>query len=115
MVLGASYYISVAYAIFTELTYLWFFRINSLRKIRQDLGLERPRRQKHTLESIHDHVQELRALFPLAGAKEMVSLLFHEKDLPVERWVQVELLEFEYHQFIIIFFSLISPWQKSSN
>lgn len=81
----------VKYAIFTELTYLWpgLFRINSFRKIRQELGLERPRRQKNTLESIREHVQEFRALFPLAGAKEMVSLLFHERDLPVERWVQV--------------------------
>jgi hypothetical protein len=53
--------------------------------MRQDLGLERPRRQKHTLESIREHIQALRELFPLAGAKEMVSLLFHERDLPVER------------------------------
>jgi hypothetical protein len=73
----------IQFAVF--LTYLWLFRINSFRKIRQDLGLERPRRQKHTLESIHEHVQALRELFPLAGAKEMVSLLFHERDLPVER------------------------------
>ena len=87
----------VKYAILTELTYRWLFRINSFRKIRQELGLERPRRQKNTLESIREHVQELRALFPLAGAKEMVSLLFHERDLPVERWVQVKLLHFEYH------------------
>ena len=59
--------------------------INSFRKIRQDLGLERPRRQNHTLASIREHVQALRVLFPLAGAKEMVSLLFHEQNLSVER------------------------------
>jgi len=59
--------------------------INSFRKIRQDLGLERPRRKKNTLESIREHVQALRELFPLAGAKEMISLLFHERDMLVER------------------------------
>ena len=47
--------------------------------------MERPRQKKHTLESIREHVQALRALFPLAGAKEMVSLLFHERDQSVER------------------------------
>lgn len=47
--------------------------------------MERPRRKKHTLESIREHVQALRELFPLAGAVEMVSLLFHERDLLVER------------------------------
>ena len=63
--------------------------INSFRKIRQELGLERPRRQKHTLESIREHVQALRELFPLAGAQEMVSLLFHERDMSVERYFNI--------------------------
>jgi hypothetical protein len=65
--------------------YLLLCSINSFRKIRQNLGLERPRRNKNTLESIREHVQALRELFPLAGAVEMVSLLFHERDLAVER------------------------------
>ena len=70
---------------FKFIIYLLHCSINSFRKIRQDLGLERPRRQNHTLESICEHVQALRVLFPLAGAKEMVSLLFHEQNLSVER------------------------------
>ena len=73
------------YFFFIFLNYLLQRSINSFRKIRQDLGLERPRRKKDTLESIREHVQALRELFPLAGAKEMVSLLFHEHDMLVKR------------------------------
>jgi hypothetical protein len=64
---------------------LQLLSINSFRKIRQDLGLERSRRQNNTVESIREEVQALRELFPLAGAREMTSLLFHERNLSVER------------------------------
>lgn len=47
--------------------------------------MERSRRQKNTLESIREDVQALRELFPLAGAREMTSLLFHERNMSVER------------------------------
>ena len=59
--------------------------INSFRKIHHNLGLERPRWQNHTLESICEHVQALRVLFSLAVVKEMVSLLFHEQNLSIEQ------------------------------
>ncbi|KAF8169351.1 hypothetical protein BJ912DRAFT_1025640 [Pholiota molesta] len=59
--------------------------LNSFRKIRQNIGLERARRQKHTLETIREAVQGLRQLFPLAGAREMTTLLFHERDMCVPR------------------------------
>jgi len=68
-----------------RLTPFYLFRINSFRKMRQQMGLERARRQKHTVQSIHEEVQALRAQFPLAGAREMVSLLFHEKEMSVPR------------------------------
>lgn len=53
--------------------------------MRREMGLERPRRQKHTLESILEAVQGLRKLFPLGGAREMMSLLFHEFEMCVPR------------------------------
>jgi len=47
------------------------------------MGLLRTRQQGHTVESIHQAMIELRERFPLAGAREMSSLLFHERDMSV--------------------------------
>ena len=61
--------------------------INTFREMRKEMGLERARTQKHTVESIHEFVSELRVLHPLAGAREMSSLLFHEHGMSVPRYV----------------------------
>jgi hypothetical protein len=51
------------------------------------MGLQRTRQQNHTIESIRDAMTDLREAYPNAGAREMVSLLFHEKDMSVSRYV----------------------------
>ncbi|KAG2114046.1 hypothetical protein BD769DRAFT_1630045 [Suillus cothurnatus] len=58
-------------------------------KIRQAMGLHRTCQQAHTVESIRNAMVELRAIYPNAGAREMASLLFHEKDMSVARSVLV--------------------------
>ncbi|KAG1732296.1 hypothetical protein EDB19DRAFT_2005534 [Suillus lakei] len=55
-------------------------------EIRQAMGLHRTRQQAHTVESIRNAMIELRAIYPNAGAREMASLLFHEKDMSVARF-----------------------------
>jgi hypothetical protein len=51
------------------------------------MGLQRTRQQNHTIESIRDAMTDLREAYSNAGAREMVSLLFHEKDMSVSRYV----------------------------
>lgn len=53
--------------------------------MRKSLGLIRPRQSKYTIADIHPAMQKLRLVFPKAGAREMVSLLFNELNLYVER------------------------------
>lgn len=49
------------------------------------MGLLRVRQQSHTVESIAPHIQELRPMFPKAGVREIISLLFHEAGISVAR------------------------------
>jgi hypothetical protein len=56
--------------------------------MRKQMGLERTRSQKHDLETIQLPMIELRKKYPMAGAREMTSLLFHEKGMSVSRSVQ---------------------------
>jgi hypothetical protein len=58
--------------------------------MRKQMGLERTRSQKHDLETIQISMSELRKKFPMAGAREMTSLLFHEKGMSVSRSVLSE-------------------------
>jgi hypothetical protein len=60
--------------------------------MRKQMGLERTRSQKHDLETIQIPMTELRKKYPMAGAREMTSLLFHEKGMSVSRSVQPEVL-----------------------
>ena len=62
--------------------------------MRKQMGLERTRSQKHDLETIQIPIVELRKKYPMAGAREMTSLLFHEKGMSVSRSVQCEGLQF---------------------
>ncbi|KAG1736064.1 hypothetical protein EDD22DRAFT_852297 [Suillus occidentalis] len=55
------------------------------REIRNDMGLLHTRQQSHTIESIHEAMIKLRKAYPNAGAREMVILLFHEKEMSVSR------------------------------
>lgn len=55
--------------------------------MRLQLGLKRTRQQAHTVDSIREVMIELRVLYPAAGAREMVNLLFHEKGMSVSRCV----------------------------
>jgi hypothetical protein len=50
------------------------------------MGLFRSRKQGHTLESISEAMVALRERFPKAGAREMTTLLFFEKNLSVPRY-----------------------------
>ncbi|KAI5991633.1 hypothetical protein EDD15DRAFT_2448524 [Pisolithus albus] len=56
-------------------------------QIRKEMGLIRTRQQGHTPESIRDAMVELRAIYPKAGAREMISLLHHERRMSVSRSV----------------------------
>ncbi|KAG1890172.1 hypothetical protein F4604DRAFT_1876780 [Suillus subluteus] len=49
------------------------------------MGLQRTRQQNHSIKTICDAMVDLCEAFPNAGAREMVSLLFHEKDMSVSR------------------------------
>ncbi|KAG2033434.1 hypothetical protein BDR03DRAFT_1014290 [Suillus americanus] len=65
------------------------FGLTKFRQIRVDMGLERSRQQGHTIETIHEAVTELRQMFPHAGTREMISLLFHEKNMSVAKSVMM--------------------------
>lgn len=54
-------------------------------EIRNTLGLKRTRQQDHTPESIHDAMIELRKMYPNAGMREMISLIFDEHNMCVSR------------------------------
>ncbi|KIK91877.1 hypothetical protein PAXRUDRAFT_55494, partial [Paxillus rubicundulus Ve08.2h10] len=54
-------------------------------QIRNSLGLRCTRQQGHTPETIYESMVELREMYPKAGAREMVSLLFHERDMAIAR------------------------------
>jgi len=64
--------------------------------MRKSMGLERARSQKHTLETLQGPISELRKKFPMAGACEMTSLLFHEKGMSVSRSVCFEMCFAQY-------------------
>ncbi|KAG0706907.1 hypothetical protein DFH29DRAFT_791726, partial [Suillus ampliporus] len=63
--------------------------LTKFRQIRVDMGLERSRRQGHTIETIREAVMELRQMFPHAGTREMIGLLFHEKHMSVAKSVMM--------------------------
>lgn len=49
------------------------------------MGLQRTRQQGHTIESIHDTMINIRQMYPKAGIREVISLLFHEKSMSISR------------------------------
>ncbi|KAI6152555.1 hypothetical protein BKA82DRAFT_4338062 [Pisolithus tinctorius] len=51
--------------------------------IRKSLGLVRTRQQAHTPETIRDAMIKLQEMYPNAGTREMISLIFFEHDMSV--------------------------------
>ncbi|KAJ6474357.1 hypothetical protein C8R45DRAFT_835079 [Mycena sanguinolenta] len=64
--------------------------ITRFRQIRESLGLFRSRKQEHNFDTITSPMIRLHAQYPKAGAREMVSLLFHEENMSVPRNLVVE-------------------------
>ncbi|KAG1811302.1 hypothetical protein EV424DRAFT_1542583 [Suillus variegatus] len=61
--------------------------LTKFREIREGMGLRRTCQQGHTIESIRDAMIDLRQMYPKAGIGEVISLLFHERDISVARSV----------------------------
>ncbi|KAJ7728282.1 hypothetical protein DFH07DRAFT_757330, partial [Mycena maculata] len=57
--------------------------LTRFRQIRESLGLYRTRSQHHNINSIRLALLRLRAQYPKAGAREIVSILFHEENMSV--------------------------------
>ncbi|KAJ7432412.1 hypothetical protein B0H11DRAFT_1760479, partial [Mycena galericulata] len=64
--------------------------LKRFREIRETLGLFRTRKQGHDVNTIRPALLRLRAQYPKAGAREIVSLLFHEENMRVSRDVVTE-------------------------
>ncbi|KAG1796277.1 uncharacterized protein HD556DRAFT_1431378 [Suillus plorans] len=64
--------------------------LTTLLKIRKTMGLQWTHKQGHTVETIRDVMLALRATYLNAGAHEMVSLLYHEREMSVARRVVTE-------------------------
>ncbi|KAG2112122.1 hypothetical protein BD769DRAFT_1689849 [Suillus cothurnatus] len=58
-------------------------------KVREAMGLRRTRQQNHNVETIRNAMTNLRPMYPNAGAREVVSLLFHEWNMSVPRSVVI--------------------------
>lgn len=67
------------------LTLTYSHSLTKFVQIRNSLGLRRTRQQAHTPESIQPVMIGLRQMYPNAGVREMVSLIFHEHDMAVSR------------------------------
>ena len=63
--------------------------------MRKQMGLERTRSQNHDIETIKVPMIELRKKYPMAGAREMTNLLFHERGMSVSRSVQSDCIQLE--------------------
>ncbi|KAI6006422.1 hypothetical protein EDC04DRAFT_2871708 [Pisolithus marmoratus] len=59
--------------------------LTKLKAIQKSMGLLSTWQQAHTIESIHEAMVQLQETYPMAGAREMVSLLFHEWEMLVSR------------------------------
>ena len=59
--------------------------LTKFKAIRKELGLEHTRQQGHTIGSIRGAMIQLREMYPNAGVREIISLLFHEMEMSVSR------------------------------
>jgi hypothetical protein len=60
-------------------------RLTKFREIWEGMGLQQTRQQGHSVESIRDAMIDLHQMYPKAGIWEVISLLFHERDISVSR------------------------------
>ena len=60
-------------------------RLTKFVAIWKDLGLLRTRQQGHSPETIREVMVRMREMYPNAGVREMIGLLFHEHDMAVSR------------------------------
>ncbi|KAJ6475574.1 hypothetical protein C8R45DRAFT_1054726 [Mycena sanguinolenta] len=66
------------------------FGVTRFRQIRGSLGLFHTRKQDHDVHTIRQAMIRLRDQYPKAGAREMISLLFHEENMSVSRNIVTE-------------------------
>ena len=71
------------FAIRPGLTY--HFSLTKFKAIRKQLGLYRTRQKGLTPDNIRGVMVEMRNIYPDAGVREMIGLLFHEHGLAVSR------------------------------
>ncbi|KAJ6580543.1 hypothetical protein DFH09DRAFT_1246021 [Mycena vulgaris] len=64
--------------------------LTRFREIHESLGLFRTRKQDHDVTTIRPAPLRLRAQYPMAGAREIISLLFQEEHMSVSRSVVTE-------------------------
>ncbi|CAK5263853.1 unnamed protein product [Mycena citricolor] len=69
--------------------------IKAFRKIREHFGFFRVRKQGHTVETIGDAVARIRVIYPKAGGRDMVNLLFNEENMMVSSGIVMEF----FHRF----------------
>jgi len=75
----------------SQLIHHLFYSLTKFIEIRKQMGLIRTCQQGYTAESIQDAMQELRAVYLNVGAREMISLLFHEMNMCVSRSVRISI------------------------
>ena len=63
----------------------YHFSLTKFKAIRKQLGLCRTRQQGLTPDDIREVMVEMRIIYPNAGMREMIGLLFHEHGLAVSR------------------------------
>ena len=63
----------------------YHFSLTKFKAIRKQLGLCRTRQQGLTPDDIQEVMVEMRIIYPDAGVREMIGLLFHEHSLAVSR------------------------------
>ncbi|KAI6156717.1 hypothetical protein BKA82DRAFT_4009273 [Pisolithus tinctorius] len=80
MALGVQSFISSCQMLIHVLASLTRFVV-----ICKSLGLVRTRQQAHTPETIQDAMIKLREMYPNAGTREMISLIFFEHDMSVSQ------------------------------
>ncbi|PPR07577.1 hypothetical protein CVT24_007318 [Panaeolus cyanescens] len=61
------------------------YEVERFREYRQRLGLIRSRSTKLSMEEIHAKVTELRSLYPKAGVRDMLNLLFFQDNISIPR------------------------------
>lgn len=62
----------------------------------------RTRKQNHTVETVRPIMLYLRPQFPKAGIREVISLLFHEWDMSVSRFVAIPQYPYTLSSWLVV-------------